>query len=135
MKLTVEDNRETIKRYAHLKPAPAWGSNRCGAACPGSPRTCTLEGGHRGPHVAHGLFRRVVAVWDSGARTRTSDDRSKGLVRAASRNDAAQGGLVAALRTFRAVVPSMETGIYLFFFLIMVGFGLYFVLLILGGPL
>lgn len=65
MKLTVEHDRETLKRYRHTRPARGWGVRRCGARCPGSARTCTLEAGHRGPHISHGLFGKVVAVWDS----------------------------------------------------------------------
>ena len=64
MKLTVEDNRETIKRYAHIEPAPRVGGTRCGVRCPGAPRHCTRQEGHRGPHVSHGSFGRVLAVWD-----------------------------------------------------------------------
>ncbi|NNL30061.1 MAG: hypothetical protein HKO77_03520 [Gemmatimonadetes bacterium] len=51
-------------RYAHVKPAPFW-RKRCGRTAPGSERTCTREPGHRGPHVAHGPLRRVVAVWEA----------------------------------------------------------------------
>ena len=64
-----------IKRYDHVKPAPLWGPARCSIRCPGTRHTCTLAKGHRGPHVAHGLFRRVVAVWDADARIRMSDVR------------------------------------------------------------
>lgn len=51
-------------RYAHIRPAPFW-RKRCGRAAPGSSRTCTRAPGHRGPHVAHSLLRRVVAVWEA----------------------------------------------------------------------
>ena len=68
MKLTIEENRERIKRYSHIKPASRWGSVLCSAYCPGTSRSCTLKRGHAGPHVAHGAFRRVVAVWDKGIR-------------------------------------------------------------------
>jgi hypothetical protein len=72
MKLTIKDNPEAIKRYGHIKPAPLWGSVRCAAKYPGSVRACTLERGHTGVHVAHGRFRRVVAVWDEGISATTS---------------------------------------------------------------
>ncbi len=68
MRLTVEEHPAAIRRYAHLKPAPGARISPCAVLCPGTRRTCTLEKGHRGPHAAHGLFNRVLAVWDSGAR-------------------------------------------------------------------
>lgn len=132
MRLTVEDNPETIKRYGHLKPASLWGSARCGVRCPGSSHTCTLEKGHRGPHAAHGLFKRVVAVWDAGSVVRKSEDVALGV---ALRDDLRNGVVMEAWRAFRNVVPDMETGIYLAFFVAFLGFVIYWVLLILGIPL
>ena len=67
MRLTVEKDREMIKRYGHIRPAPAWGPAACAARCPGTDRTCTREGDHRGPHVAHGFLRNVGAAWDTGS--------------------------------------------------------------------
>jgi hypothetical protein len=132
MRLTVEENPETIKRYAHLRPAPLWGSVRCGVRCPGTSRSCTLEKGHRGPHAAHGLFKRVVAVWDAGFPV----GRPEGIaVDRAERDAFEEGGAVAAWRAFRNVVPDMESGIYLTFFVAFVGFVIYWLLLILGVPL
>ena len=81
MKLTVEEHREAIRRYGHIRPARAWGGSSCAAKCPGTTRTCTRERGHSGPHVSHGLFRRVLAVWDIGAGAQ----RSSEAVRPASR--------------------------------------------------
>lgn len=79
MKLTVENHREAIKRYGHVKPARGWRAETCGARCPGTTRSCTRPTGHHGPHVAHGMLRRVVAVWDSGppsASPRTPERRA-----------------------------------------------------------
>ncbi len=67
MRLTREENPETIRRYGHIKPARGWRTTRCLRRCPGTTHTCTLVRGHRGPHVAHGLFSKVVAAWDSGS--------------------------------------------------------------------
>jgi hypothetical protein len=64
MILTIEENSEEIKRFSNIKPAPIWGPVRCFARCPGTPRTCTLSQGHPGPHIAHAMFKKVVAVWD-----------------------------------------------------------------------
>jgi len=72
VRLTVEEDRETIKRYGHIKPGRAWGRGLCSARCPGTTRTCTLEKRHRGPHVAH-RFKKVVAVWDTGAEVLRSE--------------------------------------------------------------
>ena len=59
-----ETHPEEIEKYEHIKPAPTFGPVRCFAKCPGTPRTCTLERGHAGPHVAHGFPKKVMAVWD-----------------------------------------------------------------------
>ena len=67
MRLTREEHPEAIKRYGHIKRARGWRVRPCAAKCPGTTRTCTRGEGHRGPHVAHGAFRKVVAVWDSDA--------------------------------------------------------------------
>lgn len=63
MRLTAREHPEAVKRYAHVPPAPPW-KGRCGRTCPGTSHACTLGKGHRGPHVAHGSRRRVLAVWD-----------------------------------------------------------------------
>ena len=78
MKLTVEENSETIKRYAHIEPAPRVGGTRCGVRCPGAPRRCTRQEGHRGPHVSHGWFGGVLAVWDGkGVASRPAERESE----------------------------------------------------------
>ena len=64
MRITAEEHPEAIKRYRHLRPARGR-RRRCSARGPGISRACTRERGHRGPHAAHGRFRRVVAVWDA----------------------------------------------------------------------
>ena len=66
MRLTREENPESLRRYQHIKPARAGVSRQCLQLCPGTTRTCSREKGHAGPHVAFGLFRRVSAVWDGG---------------------------------------------------------------------
>ena len=78
MRLTVEHNREAIKRYRDVKLAPTWGTVRCRAKCPGTQRSCTLEVDHRGPHVAHGRFRKVVAVWDAGIKAQSRRRKRRG---------------------------------------------------------
>lgn len=135
MKLTLEKNRETIKRYGHLRPAPPWGPPACGVGCPGSPRTCTREEGHGGPHAAHGLFRRVVAVWvgeSGGGRTVGKRRKASAALSASARDGFREGGLVAAFRALRAVVPSVEAGVFLVFFGAMVGFVIYWLFLMMG---
>lgn len=64
MRLTVETDPESIKRYRHVKRVRGLGARACGAKLPGTARACTLARQHRGPHVAHGRLSRVVAVWD-----------------------------------------------------------------------
>lgn len=72
MRLTVEEHREAIKRYRHIKRASGRRATLCSTRYPGGERTCTRVKGHSGPHVAHTFLRRVVAVWDSGPGARAS---------------------------------------------------------------
>ena len=137
MKLTVKEDRETIKRYGHIKPAPIWGSVRCSAKCPGTLHACTRKKGHTVPHVAHGTFKRVVAVWwDKGIKARTSEEKAKRAVGAIARNGSRDGGLVAALKAFRGrVIPRehhLEEVFLIILALSMVGFAIDWALRILG---
>lgn len=136
MKLTIEENREALRRYGHIRPA-ARGSERCSARCPGSTRTCTLESGHRGPHVSHGSFKRVVAVWDGPARARRTEIRQKQAVSAIARQDLRRTGFLVTLREFVARLArrpqySMEEILLLVFALAMAGFVIDWALRILG---
>lgn len=69
MKLTIEKNPETVRRYDHVPAAPLLGGGRCGARSAGGSRRCTRETGHRGPHVAHGPLGRALEVWDAKGST------------------------------------------------------------------
>ena len=71
MRLTARDNPETIRRYQHLRPA-GWGRARCGARAVEVGHVCGRERDHRGPHAAHGAWRRVTAVWEAGSREGSS---------------------------------------------------------------
>jgi hypothetical protein len=137
MKLTIEENRETIKRYGHIKPAPRWGSVRCSAKCPGSSRTCTLEEDHRGPHVAHGRFQKVLAVWGEGVKVRKPENKPGRSVGASAGTPLRVGGWTDALAVFRNRLVrrlpfSIEEGFLLILALAMVGFALDWALRILG---
>jgi hypothetical protein len=137
MKLTVQKNREAIRRYGHIKPASRLAASRCSAHCPGTKRTCTLERGHRGPHVSHGLFRKVVAVWDAGTRTHEPEQKVKRAVTSVSRDASWDQGPVASLATFvRRIVrraPPMEETLFIVFFVAMVGFFIDWALRIIAG--
>ena len=87
MRRTAKENPETIKRYGHIKPARGWKTVVCSTKCPGTPHACTLPRSHRGPHVAHGTFKRVVAVWHD----ETAVQAFQGAVRQASRARARGG--------------------------------------------
>jgi len=69
MKLTIEQNKERLKRFSHIRPAPIWQSIRCEVKCPGTRRECSRERNHKGLHAAHNLFGKVLAVWDEGGKT------------------------------------------------------------------
>ena len=127
MKLTHDKNRERIKRYSHVKPAPR-GSVRCFAQCPGTLHTCTLKKGHSGPHVSHGRFKRVVAVWEGRVNVPKSPKRARTAVAPTTRKDLQSRGLVPALKAFWGRVsrrtPSLEEVFLLVLALSMAGFAI-----------
>jgi hypothetical protein len=139
MKLTIEEDREALKRYAHLKRAGrprAPDARPCLSMCPGTVRTCALERGHGGPHVAHGVFRRVVAVWDVAAEPRRSKPgawREK-VMRYRPRQPAPR--LVRILEAVRdrflALGTSLETVLFLVMFIAFAGFAIHWFLLFTG---
>jgi len=125
MRLTVEDNPEAIKRYAHLPPA-GWKARTCAVRCAGSPRTCTREAGHRGPHACHARFVGVQAVWTDGAgaggrSTASEADRQlPGRVRRpwapiGLRNPVPSGVLAGLRNLVSNVASSMEELVWLVF--------------------
>jgi hypothetical protein len=136
MRLTVEEHREAIKRYGHIKPARGWKDTSCSSRCPGTARTCSRIRGHSGPHVAHGLFQKVVAVWDPDGTPRSPGT----VVRRASEERARMGGrprrpftILAALRDgVIRTISSMEEILFLVFFLAFLGFAIHWLLLIAG---
>lgn len=108
MRLTLEEDREAIKRYAHIRPAPVWTRTLCGAKCPGTARNCTLAPGHRGPHVAHGALRRVLAVWNERSDVVTVAKRPNTAMGPRAHREVWTGSLVGFLgatveRLFRAL--------------------------------
>jgi hypothetical protein len=134
MRLTIEDNREAIKRYRHIRPAAHGGSMPCSAQCPGSPRTCTLRRGHSGPHVAHGVFKRVVAVWDGGTTAVAPERKPVRAARAPVRRSPGEGKPPAPFKALRSLASrfSME-GVLLFIMAVsMFGFAIDWALRILG---
>lgn len=136
MILTVEKNPETIRRYSHIRPAPFWGSSRCHARCPANARTCTLGKAHTGPHVAHGKFRRVLAVWQGRGTGVMPAKRPTKAVQAKAPAKIRPPGLAAAMKTFRtrvlAKTPSLEEAFLLILAVSMVGFAIDWALRILG---
>jgi hypothetical protein len=137
MKLTIKENPEGIKRYAHVKPAPLLGGSACSARCPGTSYACTLERGHTGVHVAHGRFRRVVAVWDREARGPEPGRKGKGSARAMARRDAGRRRLPAALKgLWKRIVPrphAVEAFLLILMVLGMLGFAIDLAIRIFGA--
>jgi hypothetical protein len=143
VRLTLEEHREAIKRYRHLKPARVWRVSLCATRCPGVERSCTLEVGHRGPHVANGFFRKVLAVWESGGEVSTPMGSPKGESRGARPRGVGPGGPIglrprAPVGTLEALrdrlvrmVSSADQIAFLIFFLAFVGFAVHWFLLIL----
>lgn len=132
MRLTIEEDRGAIQRYAHVPRARPWQGPACGARCPGTIRRCSLPKGHTGLHVAHGRLRRVLAVWDEKAIR--DAERPGGGPPAKRRRRPAEpapwkavaGRLVPSPHTIEAVFLLVLT-------LSMVGFGIQWILKIIGG--
>ena len=99
MRLTLEEHREAIKRYGHVRPARGGRTKRCSARCPGTSHACTQAKGHRGPHVAHGSFKKVVAVWDSGTGVKVT----RATPRPRSAGEVAKSGSPIGLQARRPV--------------------------------
>jgi hypothetical protein len=134
VRLTIEQDPQSIKRYGHLKPARGLGVRACSARCPGSTRACTLEAGHRGPHVAHGVLGKVLAVWDGAPEPARSDVKVRRAVRSMARRGAHDvkpvGGLGALWTRLVSLNLSVEEMALLVLFVAMVGFVVHWVSLI-----
>lgn len=124
MKLTLKENPDAIRRYSHIKPSPLLGAQACGAGCPGTKHSCTLAKGHSGLHVAHGRFRRVVAVWDRHAQIQEPKRITKAGQEAAAIRKAKKESLPTRIRKiWGRLVPSshlIEAAVLTVFFLGMV---------------
>lgn len=132
MRLTVENDAESIKRYRHVKPARGFRVRPCSASFPGAARTCTLPRGHRGPHVAHGRLGKILAVWDSGSDVvaRPTPTPALSAVRSVRENSRAVG-LADLVRGIVARIDlSIEGVALLILFVAMVGFVIEWLLLI-----
>jgi hypothetical protein len=144
MRLTVEEHREALKRYRHIKPAPGGKGAACSVRCPGTARTCTRRKGHGGPHVAHGFLRKVVAAWDSDPAAQATRSPVRREQEARARNGLRTGrpaglrtrpptGLLEALRKrLVRLISSVEELALLVLFLAFVGFAVHWFLLLLG---
>jgi len=143
MRLTIEDNPGSTRRYDHLEPARGWGVSPCGVRLSGSHRTCTREKDHRGPHVSHGFFKKVLAVWEpvgrrerrpaSSAPAPTKKREARGPARPTGRRERPIGrseprplSIVDAMRGFLVrVTASIEELAWLAFLAAFLGFAAY----------
>lgn len=136
MKLTARNDSQRIKRYSHIKPARGWRVDVCGTSCPGTGHTCTREKSHRGPHVSHGWFGRVVAVWDADTAVRASTDRMRTALRASSRRELRKtppaGTLSSLLSRVGRLVGSVDQVVFLILLLAFIGFAIQWFLLVRG---
>lgn len=92
--------------------------------------------GHGGPHVAHSLFKRVVAVWDSGTgtqvaaptQTRVPESRAHGGLgakRPVGLRGGADGGIVESLWGLVVrTLSSWEEVAFIFLFIVFVKFAI-----------
>lgn len=137
MRLTAEKNPETIQRYAHITPARGWRAVRCGTGDPESHRHCSREKGHRGPHVSHGRFGKVLAVWDRETKAVASPESVQRAAEARSGRDVRtreKGGPLKALGTLVVrIFSSVEEIALVILFIAFVGFAIDWLLRIMGG--
>ena len=138
MRILADQHPDAVKRYAHLKPAGR-SAKRCGVRCPDTHHRCTRAKDHRGPHVAHGAFRKVVAVWDTGVAVQPSGGDEATPPSRRRRTGKPIGlpkreiGLWAGLRERIArTLGSVEQIAFLVFFLAFLGFALHWFSLLLG---
>lgn len=136
VRLTIEQDPQSIKRYGHLKPARGLGVRACSVRCPGSTRACTLGVGHRGPHVAHGRLGKVLAVWDGApepARSEVTVQRAVGaMARRSERGVKPVGALGALWARLVGLNLSVEEMALFVLFVAMVGFVIHWLSLIIG---
>ncbi len=134
MKLTRSEDGNAVDRYRHITPAPR-GAPTCSARLPGGRgRRCTLRRGHAGPHVAHGWFGRVAAVWGKETtheKTEARALRASGALARRREREEKGIGLWRGLRDrYLRRIPSMEEAIFLILALAFVGFAIHWLLLI-----
>lgn len=137
MKLTIKENPDAIRRYAHIRPASPMAARVCSTQCPGTNHTCTLQRGHSGVHVAHGRFRKVVAVWDRHARIQEPKQITRAGKKAAIVRKGKKDGRAARIRGWVGrFVPSshsIEAVFLLVLLLGMVGFAIDLAIRIFGA--
>ena len=145
MKFTVEENREAIKRYRHIKPGNGRKTRLCSTTCPGTARTCSRTKGHRGPHVAFGFWRNVVAVWDSGTGAQASAESlsristsKEGRVQRTERpvglRTKTPVGLLESVKDFiLGAFSSVEEIAFIILFIAFLKFSFDWIMLIMGG--
>lgn len=132
MRLTAGEHPEAVKRYRHVKRAAPW-KTRCPSICSGTSHACTLEKGHRGPHVSHGARRRILAVWEGGggASSSGSKGRAPGPRRPIGLRGRQPADALATLRSLGGTLASMAEEIALgIFFLAFVWFAIEWLTLI-----
>lgn len=127
MRLTREEHPESLKRYRHIKRSGR-GQKVCYQLCPGSARTCGRQKGHRGPHAAFGLFRRVLAVWDVGGSEASAPPpapvRARGRTPIGLRSQRPDSPFDLAKTLVRSAFSSPEELAWFIFFLTFVGFAI-----------
>ena len=136
MRLTAKDHPEAIKRYGDIPRSRGWTATECATRWPGTSHVCTREKGHRGPHAAHGWFRRVLAVWEADAREKSPGGPARVPAEVRSRKGSlarrpiglpsrSPVGLIEGLRSFlKRGASSLEEIAFLIFFLAFVGFAI-----------
>jgi len=136
MKLTIEQNKERLRRFSHIRPAPVWQSIRCEVKCPGTRRECSRERNHKGLHAAHNLFGKVLAVWDEGGKApvqarRQATPTIQKAPRSVKGSDARPLVRKVLGLAFRRI-PSIEEAFLLLLAMAMAGFAIDWALRILG---
>jgi hypothetical protein len=134
MRLTLETDPESVKRYRHVKPARGFGVRTCGVKLTGTARACTRARHHRGPHVAHGSLGKVLAVWDAdtAAVSRPRARPTAGGARELREAEEPAGPLDLLRKVFARIDLSVEAVAFIILFIALVAFVIDWLLMIVG---
>lgn len=119
--------REANRSSSAVEPGSESRPRSCAIRCLGTRHRCTLPRNHEGPHIAHGLLRRTVAVWDSGFGT-----QEPAVVANRPAGDQGTGIREASWRRLVRTIPPFHDLLFLVFLVAFLGFAIQWALTLSG---